>query len=152
MGCKRVLLLQRYKDSLIKQTFWKEKSQKVASFYIIEGICRRWVKFRIWFKHGLKAQKLLATTRPERAEAPSPGHHLGYQEVVPLRPVRAKALNICCFITNFIWDLQETISLLNHLSTFRNQLWFHLIVDFCFSINVNAIILFCSFEHLLFMF
>ena len=46
----------------------------------------------------------------------------------------------------FYLDLQETISLLNHLSTFRNQLLFHLIVDFCFSINVNAIMLF--FYHL----
>ena len=66
----------------------------------------------MWFKHGLKAQKLL-----------DHGNTLGIRALSPpLRPVRAKALNICCFITNFIWDLQETISLLNHLSTFRNQL------------------------------
>ena len=43
------------------------------------------------FKHGLKAQKLLAQ-----------GNTLGIRGVVLLRPVRAKALNICCFITNFI--------------------------------------------------
>ena len=30
----------------------------------------------MWFKNGLKAQKLLAATRPERAEAPSPGRAL----------------------------------------------------------------------------
>ena len=29
-------------------------------------------------KYGLKAQKLLIATRPERAEAPSPGHRPGY--------------------------------------------------------------------------
>ena len=65
----------------------------------------------MWFKHGLKAQKLLAQ-----------GNTLGIKTLSLLRPVRAKALNICCFITNFIWDLQETISLLNHLPTFRNLL------------------------------
>ena len=27
----------------------------------------------MWLKYGLKAQKLLIATRPERAEAPSPG-------------------------------------------------------------------------------
>ena len=32
----------------------------------------------MWLKYGLKAQKLLAATRPERAEAPSPGHRPGY--------------------------------------------------------------------------
>ena len=52
----------------------------------------------MWFKHGLKAQKLLAQGNTLGIRALSP----------PLRPVRAKALNICCFITNFIWDLQET--------------------------------------------
>ena len=31
-----------------------------------------------WFKYGLKAQKLLEAARPERAEAPSPGHRPGY--------------------------------------------------------------------------
>ncbi len=31
----------------------------------------------MWFKYGLKAQKLQAA-RPERAEAPSPGHRPGY--------------------------------------------------------------------------
>ena len=33
---------------------------------------------RKWFKYGLKAQKLLEAARPERAEAPSPGHRPGY--------------------------------------------------------------------------
>ncbi len=32
----------------------------------------------MWFKNGLKAQKLLEAARPERAEAPSPGHRPGY--------------------------------------------------------------------------
>ena len=32
----------------------------------------------MWFKYGLKAQKLLEAARPERAEAPSPGHRPGY--------------------------------------------------------------------------
>ena len=45
----------------------------------------------MWFKHGLKAQKLLAQ-----------GNTLGIKALPPLRPVREKALNICCFITNFI--------------------------------------------------
>gem|GEM_PF-998386 len=44
----------------------------------------------MWFKHGLKAQKLLAQGNTLGIRALSP----------PLRPVRAKALNICCFITN----------------------------------------------------
>ena len=30
-------------------------------------------KPRMWLKHGLKPQKLLQDSRPERAEAPSPG-------------------------------------------------------------------------------
>ena len=34
--------------------------------------------FHMWFKYGLKAQKLLEAVRPERAEAPSPGHRPGY--------------------------------------------------------------------------
>ena len=33
---------------------------------------------RKWFKYGLKAQKLQEAARPERAEAPSPGHRPGY--------------------------------------------------------------------------
>ena len=32
----------------------------------------------MWFKYGLKAQKLLEAARPERAEALSPGHRPGY--------------------------------------------------------------------------
>ena len=38
--------------------------------------CKR--QLRKWFKYGLKAQKLLEAARPERAEAPSPGHRPGY--------------------------------------------------------------------------
>ena len=52
---------------------------------------------------GLKAQKLLAQgialgnvdkkqSRPERAEAPSPGHRPGLLQTQTCRPVRAKAL------------------------------------------------------------
>ena len=33
----------------------------------------------MWFKYGLKAQKLLEAARPERAEAPSPGHNSNQQ-------------------------------------------------------------------------
>ena len=36
--------------------------------------------------------KRLQATRPERAEAPSPGQRPGLYEVIALRPVRAKAL------------------------------------------------------------
>ena len=47
------------------------------------------LNFRMWFKYGLKAQKLQKqhalkgqklreVARPERAEAPSPGHRPGY--------------------------------------------------------------------------
>ena len=32
----------------------------------------------MWFKYGLKAQKLLEAARPERAEAPSPGQRPGF--------------------------------------------------------------------------
>ena len=32
----------------------------------------------MWFKYGLKAQKLPEAARPERAEALSPGHRPGY--------------------------------------------------------------------------
>ena len=32
----------------------------------------------MWFKYGLKVQKPLAASHPERAEAPSPGHRPGY--------------------------------------------------------------------------
>ncbi len=45
----------------------------------------------MWFKHGLKAQKLLAQ-----------GIALGIKMLFAVRPVRAKALNICCFIINII--------------------------------------------------
>ena len=46
----------------------------------------------MWFKNGLKAQKLLEAARPERAEAPSPGQHPGYKVYIESRPERAKAL------------------------------------------------------------
>ena len=65
MGCKRVLLLQRYKDSLIKQTFLKEKSQKVASFYIIEGHLPKVSQVSHVVQARAEDPKLLATTRPE---------------------------------------------------------------------------------------
>ena len=45
----------------------------------------------MWFKYGLKAQKLLEAARPERAEAPSPGHRPGCLWTQTCRPVRAKA-------------------------------------------------------------
>ena len=44
----------------------------------------------MWFKYGLKAQKLLEAARPERAEAPSPGHRPGGLWAQTCRPVRAK--------------------------------------------------------------
>ena len=34
----------------------------------------------MWFKYGLKAQKLLEAARPEGAEALSPGHRPGYND------------------------------------------------------------------------
>ena len=37
----------------------------------------------MWFRYGLKAQKLLEAARPERAEAPSPGHRPGYKRNPP---------------------------------------------------------------------
>ena len=37
----------------------------------------------MWFKYGLKAQKLLEAARPERAEAPSPGQRPGYNSNQP---------------------------------------------------------------------
>ena len=46
----------------------------------------------MWFKYGLKAQKLLEAARPERAEAPSPGQRPGSLRTQTCRPVRAKAL------------------------------------------------------------
>ena len=49
------------------------------------------LNFRMWLKYGLKGQKLLIATRPERAEAPSPGHRPGYMWTQACRPVGAKA-------------------------------------------------------------
>ena len=43
-------------------------------------------------QHALKGQKLLEAARPERAEAPSPGHRPGLLWTQTCRPVRAKAL------------------------------------------------------------
>ena len=63
--------------------------------------------------------------RAEGPKAPSPGHRPGYQEVVPLRPVRAKALNICSFITNFIGickKLSDFLANPNSFSYFCNRL------------------------------
>ena len=45
----------------------------------------------MWFKYGLKAQKLLEAARPERAEAPSPGHRPGCLWMPAGRPGRAQA-------------------------------------------------------------
>ena len=44
----------------------------------LEKVQLEQLKFRKWFKYGLKALKLIQTTRPERAEAPSPGQRPGY--------------------------------------------------------------------------
>jgi len=55
----------------------------------------------MWFKYGLKAQKLLEAARPERAEAPSPGHRPGYNSKSARRPVRAKALYIARYLKAF---------------------------------------------------
>ena len=64
----------------------------------------------MWFKHGLKAQKLLAQ-----------GIALGINALLPA-PCKGKSLEYMQLYNRFYWDLQETISLLNHLPTFRNQL------------------------------
>ena len=65
----------------------------------------------MWFKHGLKAQKLLAQ-----------GNTLGIKALPPPAPCKGKSLEYMLLYNQFYWDLQETISLLNHLPTFRNQL------------------------------
>ena len=44
--------------------FCREKNQKLL-FKVDSSL-----KFRKWFKYGLKVQKLLYAARPERAEAP----------------------------------------------------------------------------------
>mgnify|MGYP000680164087 CR=1 FL=1 len=64
----------------------------------------------MWFKHGLKAQKLLAQ-----------GNTLGIKALFPA-PCKGKSLEYMLLYNQFYWDLQETISLLSHLQTFRNQL------------------------------
>ena len=65
----------------------------------------------MWFKHGLKAQKLLAQ-----------GNTLGIKALPPPAPCKGKSLEYMLLYNQFYWDLQETISLLSHLQTFRNQL------------------------------
>ena len=45
------------------------------NFYIYNKV----LNFRMWFKYGVKAQKLHEAARPERAEAPSPGQRPGYK-------------------------------------------------------------------------
>ena len=64
----------------------------------------------MWFKHGLKAQKLLARAPPWVLRR------------CPLAPCKGKSLEYMLLYNQFYLDLQETISLLNHLPTFRNQL------------------------------
>ena len=66
----------------------------------------------MWFKHGLKAQKLLAQGNTLGIRALSP----------PPAPCKGKSLEYMLLYNQFYWDLQETISLLSHLPTFRNQL------------------------------
>ena len=65
----------------------------------------------MWFKHGLKAQKLLAQ-----------GNTLGIKALSPPAPCKGKSLEYMLLYNQFYLDLQETISLLNHLPTLRNQL------------------------------
>ena len=60
----------------------------------LEKVQLEQLKFRKWFKYGLKALKLIQTTRPERAEAPSPGQRPGLFWTQICRPVRAKALKL----------------------------------------------------------
>ena len=52
--------------------FYREKNQKLL-FKVDSKL-----KFRMWFKYGLKAQKLIEAVRPEGAEALSPGQRPGY--------------------------------------------------------------------------
>ena len=64
----------------------------------------------MWFKHGLKVQKLLAQAIPWVLRR------------CPSAPCKGKSLAYMQLYNQFYWDLQETISLLSHLQTFRNQL------------------------------
>ena len=64
----------------------------------------------MWFKHGLKVQKLLAQ-----------GNALGIRMLLPA-PCKGKSFEYMLLYNQFHSDLQETISLLSHLPTFRNQL------------------------------
>lgn len=64
----------------------------------------------MWFKHGLKVQKLLAQAIPWVLRR------------CPSAPCKGKSLEYMLLYNQFYWDLQETISLLSHLPTFRNQL------------------------------
>ena len=64
----------------------------------------------MWFKHGLKVQKLLAQAIPWVLRR------------CPSAPCKGKSLEYMLLYNQFYWDWEETISLLNHLPTFRNQL------------------------------
>ena len=61
-------------------------------------------------RHALKGQKLLAQ-----------GSALG-NSCCSSAPCKGKSLEYMLLYNQFYWDLQETISLLSHLQTFRNQL------------------------------
>ena len=67
----------------------------------LEKVQLEQLKFRKWFKYGLKALKLIQTTRPERAEAPSPGQRPGLFCAQTCRPVRAKALKLLAIYNAF---------------------------------------------------
>ena len=64
----------------------------------------------MWFKHGLKVQKLLAQAIPWVLRR------------CPSAPCKGKSLEYMLLYNQFYWDWEETISLLSHLPTFRNQL------------------------------
>ena len=64
----------------------------------------------MWFKHGLKVQKLLAQAIPWVLRR------------CPSAPCKGKSLEYMLLYNQFYWDWEETISLLSHLQTFRNQL------------------------------
>ena len=49
----------------------------------------------------LRPVRLKLPTRPERAEAPSPGHRPGLLRMQTCRPVRAKALYIARYLKAF---------------------------------------------------
>ena len=53
-----------------------------------------------WFKYGLKSQKFLEAIRPERAEAPSPGHALGII-AISKAPCKGKSFDIARYLKAF---------------------------------------------------